>query len=391
MTALCSTSRAALLSGRYGFRTGWHTHHDAAIYGGGGFDWQRETTFARVLKGAGYATAITGKWQINDLYEQPDALKQHGFDEHLVWTGALLGEGNADRRWKDSLAAGRELESRYWNPVVFRNGQRMEMAGRFGPDVYVDYLIDFIQRQQDRPFLAYYATPLTHIPVVTTPASPQKEMEREQFTGMVRYLDQQVGRLVSELQRLNLRDNTIVIFTTDNGSPRRLGGRVGGKPVPGGLGTQKEPGIDVPLIVNCPGRVPQGRVSEALVDCTDFFPTLAELATAPLPAGIVLDGRSFAGQISGNGDASPKRQWMFAQYGTVRIVRDERYKLYSTGAMFDVRSDWLETTDLAQGQDPDIAAARRRLQGVLDQLPPDTHLPFAPRSQSAFQLRNERP
>ena len=254
MTALCSTSRAALLTGRYGFRTGWQTHHDAAIYGGGGFDWQRETTFARVLQTAGYATAITGKWQINDLYEQPDALKRHGFEEHLVWTGALEGEGNAEGRWRASLAAGREMESRYWDPVVFKNGQRLEMRGRFGPDVYVEYLLDFIQRQRDRPFLAYYATPLTHIPVVTTPGSPQKDAaERDQFAGMVRYLDQQVGHLLSELERLGLRERTIIVFTTDNGSPRRLGGSVAGKRVPGGLGTQSEPGIDVPLIVNCPG------------------------------------------------------------------------------------------------------------------------------------------
>jgi arylsulfatase A-like enzyme len=392
MTALCSTSRAALLTGRYAFRTGWHTHHDAAIYGGGGFDWQRETTFARVLKSAGYATAIAGKWQINDLYEQPDALKQHGFDEHLVWTGALEGEGNADARWRASLAAGRELESRYWDPVVFKNGQRLEMPGRFGPDVYLEHLLDFIERQRDRPFLAYYATPLTHVPVVTTPASPQKDAsEREQFAGMVRYLDQQVGRLVSELERLGLRERTIIVFTTDNGSPRRLGGSVGGELVPGGLGTQSEPGIDVPLIVNCPGHVPQGRVSNALVDCTDFFPTLLEFAGAQPPSGVMLDGRSFAAQIRGSGDGPPAREWIFAQYATTRIVRDQRYKLYSSGEIYDLAADWLEKTNLAESTAPEIVAARRRLQGVLDQLPSDAQLPFAPRSQSAFKLRGEQP
>ena len=89
VTPLCSTTRVVLLTGRYGFRTGWHTHHDAAIYGGGYFDWEREITFARVLKSAGYATAVTGKWQLNDLYDQTDAIKRHGFDEHLLWSGAL--------------------------------------------------------------------------------------------------------------------------------------------------------------------------------------------------------------------------------------------------------------------------------------------------------------
>ena len=149
VTPLCSTTRAEFYTGRYGFRTGWHTHHDAAIYGGGGFDWNRETTWARVLRDGGYATAITGKWQINDLSVDVDALDRHGFSEHLVWTGMLEGSGDAEQRWKASIALGgnRELESRYWDPINYRNGKREQVEGRFGPDVYVDYLIDFMKTE----------------------------------------------------------------------------------------------------------------------------------------------------------------------------------------------------------------------------------------------------
>jgi arylsulfatase A-like enzyme len=393
-TPLCSTTRAELLTGRYGFRTGWHTHHDTGIYGGGGLDWDRETTIARVLKSAGYATAISGKWQINDFYEQPDAVERHGFDEHLLWTGALLGEGTADSRWKTWIkddAGPHRFESRYWDPITFRNGKRAEFPRRFGPDVYVEFLVDFMKRHRDQPFFAYYAAPLTHIPTVPTPHSPQPNApEREQFAGMVRYLDYQVGQLVAALERLGLRDNTIVIFMTDNGTPRRLSGSVQGKPAVGGMGTLSENGLDMPLVVNCPARVPQGRVSKRLVDGSDFLPTMVELAGAKLSEGLVIDGHSFATQITGQKDDASGRDWIFAQYSTTRVARDQRFKLYSTGKIYDVEADSLEKTDLAGSKDPAVTAARARLQAVLDQLPPNTDLPFRYRSSSAFQIEAAR-
>jgi arylsulfatase A-like enzyme len=393
VTPLCSTTRAALLTGRYGFRTGWHTHHDAAIYGGGGFDWRRETTWARLLQAAGYKSAIAGKWQINDLSVDTDALAGSGFDEHLVWTGALLGEGNAHERWQKFLKAGKkhELESRYWDPVVYRNRRQMTLPGRFGPDTYADFLIDFIERHRDQPFVAYYATPLVHIPTVPTPLSPQADApEREQFAGMVRYLDYQVGRLIAELERLGLRDNTIVIFTTDNGSPKRLGGMVRGQRAPGGLGGLTEGGLDVPLIVNCPARLPESRVIQTLVDCTDFLPTVLELAGVELPRDREIDGRSFALQLTSDARPPKSREWIFSQNAETRVVRDRRFKLYSTGAFYDLTADPLEKNDLAINSDATIVAARARLQMVLNQLPPDSHLPFAPRSSSAFQLEAAR-
>jgi arylsulfatase A-like enzyme len=389
VTPLCSTTRAELLTGRYGFRTGWHTHHDAAIYGGGGFDARREITWARLLQAAGYKTAIAGKWQINDLSVDTDALALSGFDEHLVWTGALLGTGNSHERWQTFLKAGKkhELESRYWDPIVYQSGQQTTISGRFGPDVYADYLIDFIQRHREEPFIAYYATPLVHVPTVPTPLTPNKDApERQQFAGMVRYLDHQVGRLVGELNTLGLRDNTIVIFTTDNGSPTRLAGMVGGKRAPGGLGALTEGGLDVPLVVNCPARVPQGRVRQALVDCSDFLPTLLDLAGVELPRDRAIDGRSFAAQLKSDPNPPPGRDWIFSQYATTRVIRDRRFKLYSTGAVYDLQADPLEKTNLELSSAPETAAARDRLHHALAQLPPNTQLPFAPRSSSAFQL-----
>ena len=207
-----------------------------------------------MLRDAGYATAITGKWQINDLYDQRDALRRHGFDEHLVWTGALAGEGLAEQRWKATTApAGkRAIESRYWDPIVFRNGEHSTLTGQFGPDVYLDYLVDFMARNREKPFVAYYACPFVHVPTVPTPLTPDKNApEREQFIGMVRSMDAQVSRLEKELERLGLRENTILLFMTDNGTPLKLSGTIGGKQPVGGLGTMNENGLDVPLTVNC--------------------------------------------------------------------------------------------------------------------------------------------
>lgn len=391
-TPLCSTTRAEFYTGRYGFRTGWHTHHDAAIYGGGGFDWRRETTWARVLRDAGYATAITGKWQINDLSIDVDALKRHGFDEHLVWTGMLEGVGDAEKRWQASIApnGNRELESRYWDPVVYRNGVHEQLTGRFGPDAYVDYLIDFMKRHRERPFVAYYAMPLVHIPTVTTPTSPDAdESEREKFAGMVRYLDLQIGRLVDELDALKLRNDTIVLFMTDNGTARNLAGVVGGKRSMGGLGTLTEGGLDVPLILNCPTRLAEGVVSSALVDAGDVFPTLLELAGAATPTNVILDGRSFAAQMDRRTHRPASRDWIFSQYADVRVVRDQRFKLFSTGQFYDLANDPGEKQDLSAQPTDEAAAAHAKLQSVLDGLPPNANLPFEPRSSSAFKLRSE--
>ncbi len=185
--------------------------------------------------------------------------------------------------------------------------------------------------------------------------------------------------------RLGLRDNTFLVFISDNGTPAKLSNTVGGRRAAGGLGTMSENGLDVPLIVNCPARVPAARVSDALTDCSDIFPTLLELAGVPLPAGLKIDGRSFAPEALGRRGAWQPRDHIFAQYAGERAVRDHRYKLYGDGRLFDVETDSLEKTDLAASSDPAVASARRRLQAALTALPPDAKVGFEFRSASAFR------
>lgn len=389
VTPVCSTTRVMLLTGRYPFRTGWHTHHDPAIYGGGYFDWNREVCLARVMKSAGYDTCISGKWQINDLFdpEQTDAIRRHGFDEYCLFPEGKKGHP--------------AHKQRYWDPYVIQNGERLDTAGKFGPDIFADYLIDYMGRHRERPFFAYYSTILTHIPVVPTPHNKDQDLTpRQHFAGMLRYADHLIGRLIDALDDFGLRDNTIVFIAVDNGTdngtdqkePQNLGGRIGGRISGEGIYSLTERGINMPLVVNCPALVPGGRESDELVDASDILPTLAALAGAKLPAGVTIDGRSFAPQLLGEATGEPWRPWCFSQYYTTRVLRGQRFKLYSTGEFYDLSEDPLEKHNLmgAPAMDaPQARAERARLQRVLDSMPTNAKLPWEFRSISARKIRAE--
>ncbi len=361
-TPLCSPTRVELLTGRYPFRTGWTVHHDSPRWGGQYFDWRREITFARMLKSAGYATAIAGKWQINDLRVQRDALQRHGFDEHCVWPGFETGNPISD--------------SRYYDPYLQINGERRVHKGEFGPDVCSEFLIDFMRRHRDRPFLAYDSMLLVHGPNTTTPANRNaKEKGGALYPGMTAYLDDIVGREIRALDELGLRDNTIVIFLSDNGAPGTHC-RANGIEIVGGKSKLTEAGIAMPMIVYAPGRVAPGTTSDDLVDFSDIFPTLAALCGASLPADVTIDGRSFADILAGKSPKQPRRSWIYSQLGPNRVIRDKQWKLWSDGKFFDAQADFLETKDLANDADPAAQAARKRLAAALDAFPADTVLPF---------------
>jgi arylsulfatase A-like enzyme len=371
-TPLCSTARVMLMTGRYPFRTGWTTHHDAASYSGGNLDSVREITFPRLLREAGYRTALSGKWMISNLQDEPDALHKHGFDEHCVWPMAVAGD---PRRKSD-----------FWDMYIERDGVPVEAEGRFCDDIFTDYIIDFMRENRDRPFLAYLATRLAHAPPVKTPHSMENLPAREQFSAMVTYFDHLVGRIDRAVDELGLRENTVIIFVTDNGTNQSLIGSRNGAVYKGGVGWLLENGINVPLIVRMPQPVPGGRVVSELADFTDILPTVVELAGAKLPDNHVIDGRSFAWILRGDSEG-PRREWIHTQNADMRVVRDYRFKLYSAGNLYDMLADYGETRNLAGSADPEVVAARRKLQAVLDSFPPDAPLGFLPRSSDAEARR----
>jgi len=233
---ICGPSRVVLLTGRYPHHTGFRLHHDAGLYSGGGLDPRREILFPRLFRDAGIVTGITGKWQVNHLYDEPDVLTEHGFGEQLVWPGSIDTDkftpeelksywaGVRNDSTEETLERTMRLESRYWDPVFLRNGRRETHPGKFGPDISQDFAFDFLRRHRDRPFLLYLPMVLTHgwaytRPVVSTPLNrTEGRPELEMFKDMLRYADKQIGDLVAELERLGLRDNTILFVASDNGT-----------------------------------------------------------------------------------------------------------------------------------------------------------------------------
>ncbi|NQU25942.1 MAG: sulfatase-like hydrolase/transferase [Candidatus Nealsonbacteria bacterium] len=366
----CTPTRATLLTGTYPWRNGWCNHWDVPRWGAGcHFDPKHNVTFARVMKSAGYATAAAGKWQINDFRVQPDVMRQHGFDECCLWTGYESGNPPSGKR--------------YWDAYIHTNTGSKTYQRRFGTDVFVDFLIDFMTRHKDEPMTLYFPMALTHGPFTTTPLEPNVTGNVATHKAMVRYTDHAVGRLVAALDELKIRDRTIVIFTTDNGSGGGHSARMNGRLVRGGKAKLSENGVCEPFIVNCPGLVPVG-VNDTLTDFTDLLPTLAELGGAELPEGVTLDGKSIAPVILGKADDGP-REWIMAlghgpakldekgvrpkQDFTDRVVRDKRYKLWvlngESAKLFDLQTDPAEQTNLLDSPAPQIVAARKRLEAVI--------------------------
>jgi len=370
----CTPTRVTLLTGQYPFRHGWVNHWDVPRWGAGcHFDPKHNTTFAHILKKAGYATVAVGKWQISDFRVQPDAMSECGFDEYCMWTGFETGNPPSGKR--------------YWDPYLHTRDGSRTYNGRFSEDIFSDFLIDFMKRNRNRPMLMYYPMCLPHGPLTTTPLEPAVTGKRDMFSAMVRYCDHILGKLVKALDSLGLRDNTIIIWTTDNGTAGGMSNRVNGRTVAGGKGKISENGCGAPFIVNCPGRVPAGVVTEALTDFTDMLPTFAELAGAELPRNTVIDGRSIAPFILGKARDTDRR-WIMAMGGGVarlkdgrvipaveyadRVVRDKRYKLWVTSRgdkLFDMIADPGEQNDLIESGDPAVVEARKRLQAVVRRFP----------------------
>ncbi len=382
----CTPTRATLLTGQYPFRHGWVNHWDVPRWGAGcHFDPKHNLSFARLLKKAGYATAIAGKWQINDFRLQPNILREHGFDEWSMWTG-----------YESQNPPSAE---RYWDAYVHTNSGSRTHKGKFGPDIYNEFLIDFMKRHRDgpdrdQPMMLYYPLALTHVPLVHTPLEPGVSTNLDKHKAMVRYTDLLVGKLVDALDELKIRDRTIVIFTTDNGTAGRITGRMNGRAVRGGKASLTENGMRAPFIVNGPGLVPAGVTTDALTDFSDLLPTFVELAGAELPEGVEFDGKSIADVILGNvQDGARKkdgpREWIMAMgFGPARldgegvrpvvdyadrVVRDKRYKIHVLGGkvagLYDLENDPAEEKNLIDSDDGLHVAARKRLAAVVEGFP----------------------
>jgi arylsulfatase A-like enzyme len=380
---LCTPTRVSLMTGKYNFRN----------YIGFGLMSPDEVTFGHLMTAAGYKTCISGKWQLYS-YNPPEELahmrskgqkiEDSGFQEYCVWHAHHTEEKG----------------SRYKDPVIYQDGKYLkDTKGKYGDDIFAQYIMDFAGRHQDEPWFVYWPMALTHRPLEPTPDSPEfadfdppsnrtlggrtwAQLENwpdapKFYRDMVEYHDKVIGRVVDRLEELGQRENTLIIYLGDNGSPTEVCSIVHHHTkVCGGKGLTKDRGTHVPLICNWPRAIPPSVVEDDLIDTCDYLPTILEAAGVPVPEGFFMDGRSFLPQLRGK--RGNPRDWIFFHFepmsGRVhrppqRFIRDHRWKLYEDGRLYDLSVDPEEDEPWFDEQDDAARAeARAKLEPVFGQM-----------------------
>jgi arylsulfatase A len=341
---LCGPSRALILTGRQPFRTGT-TNQDRV----GKLEPSKEICLPSVLKTAGYTSLMVGKWSQFPL--QPS---DFGFDQYMRFQ-----------------ASGKYWNTQQANKSYTKNGEIVPLLdGEYLPDLMHNQVVDFISKNKNKPFFAYYSMSHIHGEILPTPDS--KPDSKDLYTDNINYMDKLVGKLVKALDSLKMRQNTIIVFMGDNGTAAEGASRatVQGKKLSGKKGDMLECGSLVPWIVNWKGGGQSGKVINDLVDATDWMPTFAALAGAKLPENVILDGKSFAPQLKG--EKGTPREWIFMELGNQWYVREEKWKLNRANELFDMRNAPFEEILIpADSKDEMAVSARQRLSGVLKSINPE--------------------
>ena len=341
---LCGPSRALILTGRQPFRTGT-TNQDRV----GKLEPSKEICLPSVLKTAGYTSLMVGKWSQFPL--QPS---DFGFDQYMRFQ-----------------ASGKYWNTQPANKSYTKNGEIVPLLdGEYLPDLMHNQVVDFISKNKNKPFFAYYSMSHIHGEILPTPDS--KPDSKDLYTDNINYMDKLVGKLVKALDSLKMRQNTIIVFVGDNGAAAEGASRatVQGKKLSGKKGDMLECGSLVPWIVNWKGGGQSGKVINDLVDATDWMPTFAALAGAKLPENVILDGKSFAPQLKG--EKGTPREWIFMELGNQWYVREEKWKLNRANELFDMRNAPFEEILIPADSKDEIAmSARQRLSAVLKSINPE--------------------
>ena len=317
---ICTPSRAKIMTGQYNVRN----------YVKFGMLDRGQTTFAHQLKAAGYATAIAGKWQLG---KEKDAPQHFGFEKSCLWQHTRGGR---------SKKGGTTFDRRFVNPLLEFNGKEKEYTnGEYGPQVCTDFICDFIDTNKKKPFLVYYPMILTHCPFDPTPDSTDWDPKRlgsttykgdqndpqRHFVDMVAFADKAVGQIVAQLEKSGVRDNTLIIFTGDNGTDKPIVTPWNGTKVVGGKGSMTDTGTRVPLIASWPEGIKKpGRIVDDLVEFTDMLPTLCEVSGAALPKNHPADGASIVPVLQNKAETR-KKDMIYIWYRGRVMVRDKKYSL----------------------------------------------------------------
>jgi arylsulfatase A len=361
-TPLCTPSRVQVMTGKYNFRN----------YIGFGLLDPNEKTFGHAMQEAGYKTCITGKWQLFGNKKQKDLAGgregtvplKAGFDTYRLWQINELGS-----RFKDPM-----LET-------FKDGVET-FDTEYGPDKFVEFIESFMTSNKDSSFFVYYPMVLVHDPFVPTPDSPEfdafdskaKVNDTIYFKDMMAYMDKQVGRIVKKVDELGIRENTVILFIGDNGTDRDVTSKWKGKSIKGEKGYTLDAGTHVPFIASWKGKIEPNQINENLIDFTDFFPSLLDIAQSEIPQNKQIDGVSFYPQLLGK--ESKTRDWIFCSYApnwgnfTPRTyVQNTEFKLYKNGEFYNFKNDLYEKSPLS---DSDLTkeqlALKASFQRVLDDM-----------------------
>ena len=355
---LSTPSRVKIMTGLYNFRN----------YDDFGYLNPKEKTFGNMMKQAGYATCIIGKWQLNGVKEHPgwenlDRPKHFGFEEYCLWQ--LV-----------------ERHKRYANPYIVENGDKIEdLEDAYGPDVFCDYALDYMERKKDEPFFLYYPMVLPHSPFVPTPDSEEWEDRENRYNGakhffkdMVEYTDKIVGRIVKRAEELGIAERTLIIFTGDNGTNRGIVSKTRAGDYTGGKAKTIDAGTHVPLVAHWSGQIQPGSVYDGMIGFSDFYATFADIAGVNANS----DGTSFLSLLKG--EPYQGKESVLVHYDPRirpstnewrdRFARTRKYKLYQDGRFYHVPTDKLEEDPLPmEYTDWEVIQIKRKLQRMLDQAP----------------------
>ncbi|MCC6264277.1 MAG: arylsulfatase [Bryobacterales bacterium] len=375
-STVCSPSRCVLMTGKH---TG-HCSYRGNMNGEPGIP-DSDVTMAEVLKEAGYATGIFGKWGLGNV-GMPGYATRQGFDR---WYG-FLNQGQAHDYYPRYLMSDDVAQGIREN-IVYGD----KKPGVYAPERIQREALSWLDKQTaERPFFLYLPYTLPHAngekrrdtgDGMEVPAGhpyedkPWPAPERG-FAGMMHYLDTLVGQITDRLREKGLEKNTLVIFTSDNG-PHREGGRqpeffASSGPLRGIKRDLTEGGIRVPFIARMPGTIPAGRTSEQILAFWDLLPTFAELVKARTPGN--LDGQSMLQPLLGNGEISHRPlYWEFHEGGFKQAIRDGKWKAIRKGLkgkveLYDLSADLHEDRDIADAH-PDTV---RRMETLFQQMRTDS-------------------
>ncbi len=356
---LCTPSRVQLMTGIYNVRN----------YVRFGLLEQSQTTFGHLFQNAGYATCIVGKWQLG---KDPASPYDAGFDSYCLWQ---VSEGRMDSTGRDT---------RFSKPVLEVDGKVHTYGDTdYGPAIVKQFGLDFIDEshKQGQPFLLYYPMILTHCPFSPTPDSPEWNSsdtttmtykgEAHYFEDMVAQMDKIVGEIGDKLEELGIQNNTLIIFTGDNGTDVPVVSFMNDREIAGAKGKSSDAGTRVPLIIQWPDVITPNSTSLDLIDFSDFLPTICEAANIDVDS-LDLDGQSFLPQLQGEKGAP--REWIYSWYsrngepGKARVfARNHRYKLYASGEFYEVPEDYDELNPLDTAHlDSDAKLIHQQLNDVLE-------------------------